>query len=432
MLLPKQADRWQVVSLEWAIAFVTAAMLILPRASLVFLGVFAVTASVAVGSKSEFFRSLPAVAKNSKLLITAAAVLGWALLSAIWSVDTLRSLMMSTLILLVVGIATVAVRATNVIRLPDVWFLMRGIVVGFLIGLAYLVIEEVTDRGLMRAVLNTFTFLKGPTPALVTRIGDHVAAISPPIMNRNLGALSALFWPALFSTLWLSTSSEKLLRWRIPVALAVFAVAAFVIFFSGHESSKLALALSAVVFAAACNWPQKTKYAVMAMWVGATLLMVPTVEIMDRVGVKDVKELQRSGRDRIYIWTHTARQFYKSPIIGIGAAGTPIVNTRHSKVEKAFAFRLNRHAHNMYLQNAYELGAIGAVLLCLFGLVAINALASLGAAYLPFGLAQFSAIMGLMAVSYGMWQFWLISAFAISAVVAKIAANAGTTQTETL
>ena len=102
------------------------------------------------------------------------------------------------------------------------------------------------------------------------------------------------------------------------------------------------------------------------MWVGATLLMVPAVEVADAVGMREITAIPSTGRDRLYIWHHTIQEFYKSPIVGIGAASTPTVNAQHRDNDKSFRFRLSRHAHNMFLQNTYELGIIGAVLLCFY------------------------------------------------------------------
>ncbi len=411
-----------MIVLEWTIAIVTTGLIFVPRASLVLLGAFTliVTYVTRIGAAPSKYQ-LAKTALPSPVVIAAFVFLGWALLSSVWSIDTMRSLLQPGLALLILILSVLAVRAVSTLDTRDLWFVKRGILCGFAIGLAYLVIEELTDRGVMRAIVNIFSFVSPPTPSLVRRIGETVTTILPSALNRHLTVLIALFWPVLLIVMQTINRSWQPRTWPKLLALTVVALTTYVVFASDHDSSKLALLASLIAFSVTWFWPKPARYIFMALWIGATLLMVPTVEVMERAGMKETTLLPSTGRDRIYIWSHTVREFYKSPIIGIGAAGTPVANAQVQNYDKSFEHRLNRHAHNMYLQNSFELGMIGAVLLCIFGLAVISALGTLGSAYLPFALAHFSVIATLCSVSYGLWQFWLIAVFALSVIAFKIA-----------
>ncbi|MGH1419723.1 MAG: O-antigen ligase family protein [Hyphomicrobiaceae bacterium] len=421
MRFPQQADRWQIASLEWTLAVVIAGLLLVPRASLILLIILAAVAIFVqrLGSTNSTQQPPDPITKSA-IFITAALFLSWALLSTVWSIDAMRSLRQPGLVVLVLVLCALFLRAVSSANPNDFWFLKRGILYGFAIGLAYLVIEELTDRGIMRAVVNTFSFVAPPTPSLVDRAGTTITSILPSALNRHLTVLTLFLWPILL-VLHFFVGHDGRAPWGKILYVTILALTVYVLLASDHDSSKLALVTGLITFSLAWVRPKLARYVVMAGWVAATLFMVPTVTFLDRTGVKEMTILPSTGRDRIYIWTHTVHQFYNSPIIGIGAAGTPVANAKKTTSDKSFKYRLNRHAHNMYLQNTFELGLIGAALLCLFGVAILHAIGSLTPAALPFALAQFSTVAALCSVSYGLWQFWLTAVFSISAIVLYIA-----------
>jgi O-antigen ligase len=78
---------------------------------------------------------------------------------------------------------------------------------------------------------------------------------------------------------------------------------------------------------------------------------------------------------------------------------------------------LSIHSHCIYLQTWFELGAVGALLLTAFGLSVIAAIGRLAPRTQPYAYATFASSAAMAAVSYGMWQAWFITSFALTAVL---------------
>ena len=89
-----------------------------------------------------------------------------------------------------------------------------------------------------------------------------------------------------------------------------------------------------------------------------------------------------------------------------------------------YPWRSGPHAHNVFLQVWYELGAVGARLFCALGLAVLAAIARAARpaqAYLAAGFASASVIG---AFTWGLWQPWFLAAFVFSAMLAILAAEA--------
>jgi hypothetical protein len=75
------------------------------------------------------------------------------------------------------------------------------------------------------------------------------------------------------------------------------------------------------------------------------------------------------------------------------------------------------------LQTWYELGAAGVILLLAAGSAVILSIGRLAGAVQPFMLAQFAAFFVVAAVSWGMWQSWLMALTGLAALYATMAAS---------
>ena len=130
---------------------------------------------------------------------------------------------------------------------------------------------------------------------------------------------------------------------------------------------------------------------------------------------------------RIVIWDYTAEETLKAPVLGIGAYMTYVLGPARNKTAvrapgEHYKKTLSRHAHNVYLQTWFELGAIGAVLLMAAGLAVLGAIRQLPVVSgQPIALATFAAGATMMASSYGMWQTWYLSLFGFAAVALAVA-----------
>ncbi len=311
------------------------------------------------------------------------------------------------------------------VSLEEIWFLGRGAVVGVVVGTAYLATEELSGLYVMQLFLNNVSGVEAPTTGMVQRIDGRIVSIMTDAINRNMAALSLLFWATVP---WLAKDDQgQRIGWLLSLCLG--SLAAIVIVCSEHESSKLALFCSLLMYCVSLLSCKRSRAGLLIVWAVATLLTLPTVKIMDQLGLQNMAWVQDSARERVRIWAFTATETLNSPLIGMGANSTQSNEQRKLTVVKTLNGphisdqQLGRHAHNVYLQTWYELGAVGALLLCVSGLICLKNIFRSDQEWRPFRMAQFAAAAALFSSSYGMWQMWLLSLLAMSAIIASITAT---------
>jgi O-antigen ligase len=159
----------------------------------------------------------------------------------------------------------------------------------------------------------------------------------------------------------------------------------------------------------------------------ACLAVLPVSLLAHRYDLHNASWLQNSMRHRVVIWNYTAEEALKSPFVGIGAYMTyvlgPAYNKDTAQEEAGFHVKVSRHAHNVFLQTWFELGAIGALLLAICGLAVISTIGMQREAAQPFALATFASAMTMMAASYGIWQAWYLALFGMVAVACAIGSS---------
>jgi O-antigen ligase len=104
-----------------------------------------------------------------------------------------------------------------------------------------------------------------------------------------------------------------------------------------------------------------------------------------------------------------------------------VLNKQHqSAAEQPEGFlhprNLGSHAHNLYLQAWFELGAIGAILLAIAGAIILMQITLLPAAAQPFAAATFAAFALIGAFAWGMWPAWFMCAVALLPIYLCVAA----------
>ncbi len=132
------------------------------------------------------------------------------------------------------------------------------------------------------------------------------------------------------------------------------------------------------------------------------------------------------GRARIILWGVTAERTLESPILGVGVDSTRDIDAELAKSavkEKGapFALRTGRHAHNVYLQTWFELGAIGAGLMLVAGLALFRRLYDVPERARPFVFAALVSGVVMAGLSWGLWQPWLAAAYSLMALSLAIA-----------
>nr|WP_246274776.1 O-antigen ligase family protein [Hyphomicrobium sulfonivorans] len=212
-------------------------------------------------------------------------------------------------------------------------------------------------------------------------------------------------------------------------AVALFVIAAAAITLSNHAASQLALIAGVIVFAIASRSLLWARRCVAAGWLIACFAVIPLALGAYKANLQQIDALGSSVQARLIIWKYTAEKTFENPWFGVGANMTRVIGPELEKTavivgNDRWPHRLSIHAHNMYLQTWFELGAVGAVLLAAIGLAILSAIARLERRVQRYALATFSLTAAVLTSSYGMWQVWLIGTLGVAAVAMCIGVRA--------
>jgi len=225
-------------------------------------------------------------------------------------------------------------------------------------------------------------------------------------------------WPGL-----LVLSALKGIR-RRPLMIALFFLALAVpILISEHDSSLIALLGSILVLVLARQLPRLTTRALAAIWCLGFVLVLPVNFLAYNAELHLAEPLPDSYKARVIIWEYTSERVLERPWLGIGMDSTsemkpdPPHKTAPTLKEQPEGFVFKRttahHAHNIFLQSWYELGALGAILLAAAGALIVLRIDLLPLQAQPFAAATLAAFAIIAAFSWGMWQTWFMCAIAL-------------------
>ncbi len=362
----------------------------------------------------------------NSLLLALAAFSSWAFASAIWSPSPWNSLLKPIFLITAATGVCVALRSVSATTKSEAHFLGEGALTALIIGYVLVAIEIITGQLLTRTILTTF-------PALYENIQKHVTVaedgtvvrVTIANLNRRMTILVWMFWPML---LLLLHDPSQVRKWAATAALLFGA--GVVLLFGSHQSSQVALAGGILAFGFAWFNRKAALVAVAGLWSAAVLLALPVALMVFQADLHKADWLFKSARHRVVIWGTAADEAMRSPIIGVGADATrramkksTQTRARAKKDLGQFESGYANHAHNVYLQVWYELGAIGAFLFLAVGLMALRMVSRLTENLQPAAIAMFVTTSLLIAFSYSVWQTWFISALALSLVVFAVAAR---------
>lgn len=384
---------------------------------LVFLAVFA-TAYV----RGTILSAWPRLSSSRTLV---AAFLAYATASALWAQMPLLTLE-KTLIASAIALGSgFLIRVFYAEARRNVLHIAEGLWIGLLVGVVYFLIEQMTGQAIKLWLYNALQLQPGALrpPDYFQWAGDRLIAISPQDLTRNTAPVMAFLWPAILAAgATATTVTGRAIPWLL------FVLSLLVVMQSMHETSKLAVVISAAAFLATRYALHLSVRAARVVWIAACLAVVPLSIGAHRLGLHQAPWLQPSAQHRIEIWNHTATETLKSPFFGIGANMMYALHPGmvRSNLPDARNPRSTQvpHAHNVYLQTWLELGGVGAALLCLIGLALIERIRKLGPQLAPFAMATFASCATLAATSYGMWQIWFMAMFGLTGVIFAIAARA--------
>lgn len=238
-------------------------------------------------------------------------------------------------------------------------------------------------------------------------------------LDKNAAMAALLLMPALLALRqWAS-------GYRKPLFVLLGALAILTTILSDHDSSRLAALAAVAAMLLARYWPAFTRRALLTAWCLAFVLFIPLAMLAFNAGLHKAPWLPDSAKARVILWEYTARQIPEAPILGVGIRSTRILNKEHKadmKKPEGFVYPLatGRHSHSLFVQSWYELGAIGAFFVMLLGAALIWRIGKLPGIAQPYALGTFAAFFGIAAFAWGMFQTWLMAAYALLAILLSV------------
>jgi O-antigen ligase len=392
-------------------------------------------AGVSVGVAVLHGQSVKELLRFDLALALFAVVTLYLLINASWAADVPRALNKVLWFALVVIMSFAAIRALGGWNERQINIAVTAFLAGMMLGLAFILIELATHQALTRLLFNWLPALRPASLKTLEVVHGNVVKIASFELNRNVAVMLLMLWPALLCLTRLTDG-----RRRIVIVSVLSVAAAVAIFLSEHETSKLGLMAGVTAFSAAWLWPRATRLAMAALWCLAFVLVVPLASELAKEHLEQTTWLPYSARSHITLWAYTAEKIPDAPLLGIGLTSTRTLSSerlsprREEPLAEAdtdgrmLVWKTGPHSHNEFLQTWYELGAVGAILLLTTGCAVILSIGRLSPAVQPFMLAQFAGFFVMAAISWGMWQSWLMALPGLAALYSTLAARFATAE----
>ena len=340
----------------------------------------------------------------------------WGAASAIWSIQPGVSLTLSIALLGAFACGLIAYGMADSLnqqtRLRSQTLL--------LIGMSTALIEAASDNFLTRTG-------RGLTREFINDLdtgGNNVDAL----LKNGIVIMTLLLWPAVA----ISISRGK--SW-IAAGFAILLVAFIIRYDSG--ASLVALVAGSVFVGLAHIWRRFALYFLGVLFtvsmLAAPLIVQVTLADLDLHDTARVllssSLAPKSAANRLFTWKFTGDKILARPVLGWGLDSSRTIAGANEKytVRRMVAnrptnivlrdFYIPLHPHNQPLQIWLELGAVGAAIVTILGLLLLRGLAGkTGTAPYPvwtFGLAV--SILAFANFSFGAWQSWWIATMFLSA-----------------
>lgn len=420
-MFPNDIDdnRYPLHTRKWGIAVGSLIMVAVVPLCLVSPGTLQITLPILLAvclfvswTRGELARVLtPTVTHGGKI---AAALLGFAALSALWSDKPLESLGWATSTALAALACGIGFRYLLLEPRSNALHIAEGLWIGFLAGLLYLGTEALTDQ----AIKIFFYNLVGLKPSQLKPL-DHfiwkqgrLVAIDGFDLTRSFTAVPLIVWGAILAIL-----GSQRHRFAKPLAWATYLLTAGVLMAGNNETTKVAIIVGSIAFAIAWWSKSWSSRLLRVSWVVICLAIVPITLGLYRANLHNAPWVQSTAQHRIIIWNRFTEETMKRPLLGVGAGMAYWKFDPHKEAINGEAWaRYSRDVHCVYLQIWFELGVIGAVLLSLLGLAIIQRLDRLPAAVVPYAHASFASAAAILGSSYGLWRPWFNLTFLIGAL----------------
>jgi|GEM_PF-1939321 len=347
----------------------------------------------------------------------------WCFFTIFWSQDPMQALSKVSFLASII-IALLVVSSWLASISPSMSMRLKtGLLTGILIGALYLSVEIYFDQAIKIGVLNLVDHAATGSQKHFKVLNNKIERIPLYLLNRNVATLAILFWPSILLAMGLWKGKS---RWFVLAPIVT--MTGIATYGSEHDTSQIALMVSALLFGLTYFLPRIGLISVKLIWVGAILLVIPLAVAAYDAQLYKADWLPYSARARIIIWSYTAHDYLKHPIIGVGALSTQVASdtieiSEDKPADHVLPPQTARHGHNIFLQSWYELGAIGALLLLATGLAIIAHINRMADRVKPYAIATFGVALVLAAFTWGMWQVWYIAMFVFAMSAMQIVAH---------
>lgn len=321
------------------------------------------------------FRPQPALVRT---VMVFACLLAWGMVSALWSEDPWRSLVLSARLagMFAAGLALIA--AADRIAAPR--RLMRCVLGGLTLGIA-MAATELGSHGVLGALVTERPY----QAARLNQASVSFAILLPPVCAflacRGYAAFALVIATATVATIYaLAGTSAK-------AAAAVGLALGGLLYLGPTRAARAAAVISLVLVITA------------PMSVARLERLSGLVETADQIKL--------SAGHRLLIWSFVGSRIAERPLVGWGLDSSRAIPGGKDPIRPGEDW-LPLHPHNAALQLWLELGAPGAVLFALLVAHAWCRLAAVSWPRLFAAAAGASLTIALMAsfTTYGIWQEW--------------------------
>ena len=231
-------------------------------------------------------------------------------------------------------------------------------------------------------------------------------------LNASAAILILMIWPAALH-LWH--------RHRGAVIIATFGLTALILYLMTYWTGLVSLIAGAIGAFCVYAFGRRAGIVLAALFAlgVATAPMLPATVMKPDAVIEKVGEVAPPLMHRLYIWEFASQRIAEHPIRGWGMNASRVIPGGKNVVEgkKWSGYVMPLHPHNAALQVWLELGAPGALLFGVFGVLVflgitrphiprVNAAAAAG---------QVLTALALLSSSYGLWQSWWLATLWISA-----------------
>jgi O-antigen ligase len=313
-------------------------------------------------------------------------LLVWGALSAAWSIDPWRSLILDLRLLGLFTAALALAGAANRLRAP--WRLSLFLLAGTALGAALALTDLASAGGLSRYV--------------------SVRSFAAPRLNQ------IAVWLAILA---LPTGALLLCRGQVLLALAAAVAMAATVGTLDGTTAKAALALSLPV-AALLYWQRSiVARGAAALAVLAILTAPMTLPRIERLPalLAAADSFKDSAGHRLLIWSFTGDRIAERPVVGWGLDSARAIPGGSDEIRPAQNW-LPLHPHDAALQLWLELGAPGAALFAaLIGLLWLRlADAAWPRLYAAAAGGSLAAALAVAFAGWGIWQEWWLGTLALA------------------